>query len=162
MWILSASKTIAPKITTRYVVTGVDTYKGVNKDSSTVTVNELPNVDVTKDTAICKGSSIDIIASGALSFVWNNGSSNYNQSVSPITTTKYVVTGTDVNKCISKDSLIVTVNNLPNIDITKDTSICKGSDAFLYVKGGVSYVWNDGFTGVSRNVSPATCLLTTS
>ena len=152
--ILTASQTVAPIITTRYVVTGVDTYKCVNKDSITVTVNELPNVDVTKDTAICKGSSIDIIASGALSYVWNNGSSNYNQSVSPITTTKYLVTGIDVNKCISKDSLIVTVNNLPNIDITKDTSICKGSDAFLYVKGGVSYVWNDGFTGISKNVSP--------
>ena len=153
--ILTASQTVSPIITTRYVVTGVDTYKCVNKDSITVTVNQLPIVDVTKDTAICIGSSIDIIASGALSYTWSNGGIDYHQLVSPIINTKYVVTGTDVNKCIAKDSLLVTVNKLPTIDITKDTSICKGSDAFLYVKGGKSYVWDDGFTGISKYVSPS-------
>ncbi|NDF60695.1 MAG: hypothetical protein EB100_06395, partial [Crocinitomicaceae bacterium] len=151
---LTASQTVAPLSTTKYVVTGVDAYKCVNKDSIIVTVNPLPKVDVTKDTAICKGSSIDIVASGALTYSWNNGNSNYTQSITPLVTTKYIVTGTDVNKCIAKDSLEVKVNSLPTVDVTNDTSICKGSKAFLYVKGGVSYKWADGFTGFQQFVSP--------
>lgn len=61
-----------------------------------------------KDT-ICLGESISISATGNYSFVWNNGSTTQDITVSPTTTTTYTVTATDITNCSATRSHVLTV-----------------------------------------------------
>lgn len=70
--------------------------------SVVVNVNQLPtlNIALTKTTAICKGNTNTLTASGAVTYTWaTNGSTATAITVSPNVTTIYSVTGTDANGC---------------------------------------------------------------
>jgi gliding motility-associated-like protein len=74
-------------------------------DSFFVRVYSLPIITV-YDTAICAGDAAQLLASGAISYVWklNPGSSTANPTaVHPLTDRNYQVVGTDANGC--KDSI---------------------------------------------------------
>src|SRR5690606_37335416 len=73
-----------------------------NSATSSITVNPLPNANAGADQSICLGTSANLSASGGVSYAWDNSVTGATQSVSPIVTTTYVVTVTDVNGC-SKD-----------------------------------------------------------
>ncbi len=75
--------------------------------STTVTVNQVPDV-VSTSTTICMGASATITSSGAISYLWNTGSTNDSITVSPVATTTYTVTGTDFNNC--SDTAVSLVN----------------------------------------------------
>ncbi len=68
---------------------------------------------------ICAGDSSIVSVSSSvtpISYLWSGGVSNVNADsniVSPVTSTTYVVTATDVNTCTAVDSITVNVNALP-------------------------------------------------
>jgi hypothetical protein len=96
--------TVSPTTTTTYTVTGTDANGCVNTDQVTVTVNPLPVVDAGPDVTICSGGSTILTATGAASYVWDNGAGiTASVTVSPTTTTTYTVTGTDANGCVNTD-----------------------------------------------------------
>ena len=119
-----------------------------------VTVNKLPTIDITKDTSICKGSDAFLYVKGGKSYVWDDGFTGISKYVSPSVKTKYLVVGKDINGCENKDSLNVDVFNLPTVDVTKDTFICKGSSLTLQATGATSYKWSNGIVVASNSVSP--------
>lgn len=86
-------------------------------DSINVTVFALPTVIITTDDAdntVCDGTMITLTASGASSYVWDNGlGAGAVQSVSPGTTTTYTVTGTDTNNCKNTQNVTITVIPVP-------------------------------------------------
>jgi len=152
---------VSPITTTTYIVTGTDVNGCQNTDNVVVTVNPLPTVIASNDTSICLGSSATISASGALTYTWNNGlGAGQNHAVSPITTTTYIVTGTDVNGCQNTDNVVVTINPLPTVVASNDTSICLGSSATISASGAISYSW-DNCLGVGQNQSPSPITTTT-
>ena len=81
-----------------------------------VVVNALPNVNAGVDKSVCTGLPVILTASGATSYVWNNGITN-NISFTPAATMTYTVTGTDANGCVGTDMVVVTVNPLPVVTI---------------------------------------------
>ncbi|MDT8411092.1 MAG: gliding motility-associated C-terminal domain-containing protein [Vicingaceae bacterium] len=126
--------------------------------SNFITVNPLPTVVASNDTAICNGSSATISALGASSYSWNNGlGAGQSYTVSPTTTTTYVVTGIDVNGCQNTDNVIITVNPLPTIVASNDTTICNGSSATISASGASTYSWDNGLgAGQLHTVNPTT------
>ena len=54
---------------------------------------------------------------------------------------EYVVTGTDLNNCSNKDSVLVLVNDLPIIVTSNDASICYGDSIVISASGGTTYQW---------------------
>ena len=123
-----------------------------------ITVNPLPTVVASNDTTICNGSSATISASGASTYSWDNGlGAGQSHTVNPTTTTTYVVTGTDANGCQNTDNVIVTVNPLPTVVASNDTTICNGSSATISASGASSYSWDNGLgVGQSHTVNPTT------
>ena len=106
------------------------------------------NMSVTKnsDTSVCKGSSVDMFATGGNSYTWtpqtgldNPGSSN--PIATPLVSTKYYVTIDDGAGCSKTDSIQITVNPLPAVSTSNDTSICVNSTVALFATGGSSYNW---------------------
>lgn len=138
-----------PPGTQDYIVDGTDTLGCHAWDTVTVTVNTLPNVSAGNDTSVCSGSMITLSGSGASSYSWDNGVTD-GVAFTPASTMSYIVTGTDSNSCVNSDTVMVTVNMLPNVSAGNDTAICIGSSVTLSGSGATSYVWDNSVTdGVS-------------
>jgi gliding motility-associated-like protein len=134
-----------PTDTTIFYVIGVDANNCSNTDFVTVAVNPLPTIDAGADQDICIGGSANLLATGAATYVWSPAASlddpNIDNPVaSPDTTQEYIVIGTDVNSCVSSDTMIV---NVFRIATSADSSVCAGDSVQLNVFGSVgnSYTW---------------------
>ena len=142
----SATPIASPTKTTTYFVK-VDDGSGCSKtDSVKVTVQNLPVISKSNDTSICVNSAAQLSASGGSSYSWTPVASlDQPASATPIArpaiSTKYFVTVTDNSGCSNKDSVNVTVNGLPVVSKSNDTSICKNSSVQLSASGGSSYSW---------------------
>lgn len=167
-----ASSTITPTISTTYIVT-VSDGTATASASVNVGVNALPNVNAGSNVTISSGQSTTLSASGASSFVWSNGSTSASQSVSPIVTTVYTVTGTDANSCSASSSVTVTVTGGPLVVVLTavDSTICNGEATQLFAtasggSGVYSYDWStspSGFTSTIYNpyINPSQTLIYT-
>lgn len=151
-----SSVTVSPINTTTYTVTGTDANGCSSTDQVVVNINPLPNVTASSDVAICAGLSTNLTASGASTYVWDNGAgSGAVVTVSPANATSYTVTGTDANGCSNSDNVIVLVNAQPTVAISGASSTCSGSPVTLSASGAASYVWSGGLgTNASISVSP--------
>jgi gliding motility-associated-like protein len=117
------------------------------KEQFTVSILPKPYVWITGDRDICVGQNINLSASGAKSYKWNNGATGSTLSETTTTAQKsyYSVTGTDEHKChFTTEPFEVIVHALPTINITGDDSICNGSVAHLTANGASEYVWSTG------------------
>lgn len=127
-------------------INGVDTNGCENQDTVLLTELQLPEVELTNDTSICIGDSIDLVVSGGVQYEWLNhgviGSPDSLVKVEPTNTKTYVVKVTGNNTCSTEDSVEIKVNELPIIDMFKDTLICEGTSAKLWATGGVKYKWS--------------------
>ncbi|MEO5642992.1 MAG: T9SS type A sorting domain-containing protein [Bacteroidia bacterium] len=146
---------LSPISTGSYTVTGTDINGCVNTNSVTVTVNPLPTVTITGNTSVCDGSSTTLTASGASTYSWSSGGTTDTETLSPAVTDAYTVTGTDANGCVNTNSVTVTVNPLPTVSISGNTTICNGSSTTLTAGGASAYAWSSGGTTAAETVSPS-------
>lgn len=138
------------------------TITDANNCSTTVstTLNATPAVTI--DDAIVYQScginsgAIRIFVSGgngsAYTYTWtpNVGSTD---SVSSLAAGNYSVIVSDATGCSATASYNVTVNTPPVVTIAGDFSYCTGGSAALSASGGVSYVWDNGNTSSSIDVT---------
>jgi hypothetical protein len=141
----------APTIPTSYIVEGTDINGCSNMDTVFVDVNALPSVDAGDDDEICLGDSIQLEASGAISYVWDTDPTLSELDIadpwaSPITTRTYTVTAEDGDGCANFDEVTITVNALPIISAGSDVTICEGDSTQLNASGGIIYVWDFDLT----------------
>jgi gliding motility-associated-like protein len=142
---LAANPISTPSITTNYIVT-ITTPEGCEiVDTTQVWVDQdLPFPLLPEEVSICYGSSTQIIAGGATSYLWspdyNISETNvYNPFVNPLVDTIYHVDFT--NACgTTYDSVKVNVITVDGT-ISPDTTICPEGEATLVATGGVSYNW---------------------
>jgi len=121
--------------------------------SSTVSVTEnaLPSVSISPalPSAVCKGNSVSLHASGdssAYSWSPSSGLNVYSGATviaTPNSTTNYIVTATDTNGCTNSASVTVQIFQLPIVVITPPVSVvCAGNSATLNATGAVNYSWS--------------------
>ena len=136
-------------------------------NSINMAVSPLPIADAGKDVSVCAGSGIQLNGSGGIVYTWYPAVSLSNNLVSnptatPGSTTTYILTVANAGKCLSKDSVVVSVNQLliPAINISTNTNkICAGS-AILFTTSATNagtnptYQWqvNNVGTGVTTNL----------
>ena len=116
----------------------------------------MPTVTASGTATICSGASTTLTATGASTYLWDNGGgAGSSVSVSPTVTTTYTVTGTDGNGCQNTDQVTVTVNSLPTVTASGTATICTGASTTLTATGASTYSWdNGGGAGSSVSVSP--------
>lgn len=93
------------------------------------------------------------------SYLWSNGFTGTEQTVSPSQTTVYSVTVTDGDGCTSIATGLVKVNPLPVAQITGPDVLCAGQIATLTASGGGNgalYSWSNGKNGPINMVNPGT------
>ncbi|KIA85152.1 PKD-like domain-containing protein [Flavobacterium sp. AED] len=155
---------VSPSITTIYNVIATSgaictiTYS----DVATVTVNPLPIATAGSNSPQCAGSTLNLTASGGISYSWTgpNGftSTSQNPSITNVTTAAsgtYTVTVTDANSCFVSASTTIVINPLPIASAGSNSPQCAGSSLNLTASGGISYSWMgpNGFTSTSQNPS---------
>lgn len=119
--------------------------------SLTLSIKALPTPIITGNTTLCEGESTTLTATGGNSYMWSNGSTNNNISVSQ--SGVYTVTATNADGCSATANITVSVNPLPNVSISGNTTICQGSNTTLTANGADSYSWSTGENTASINVS---------
>ena len=152
--------TATPATNTTYTVTG-STLGCIGTAVSTVTVSNILALTVNSPT-ICAGQTANITASGATSYTWTAGatSSGVNTATaSPVATTSYTVTGTDLG-CTGTAVSTVTVNPLPLVAVTSPT-ICVGQTATMTASGATTYTWSVGATSTGITTADASPTLST-
>jgi hypothetical protein len=106
----SGTNFVSPGVTTTYSVWGTSP-SGCISDAAvlTIIVNTPPVISIASSSAIiCAGSPATLTASGAQSYVWNNGPSSSTFVVSPAVTTMFVVQGSQ-NGCSAQTYFVQNV-----------------------------------------------------
>lgn len=134
-----------PPVTTDFYLTATNLC-GSDRDTVTVTVIDF-QITVSNDDTICNGSSIQLNATGGITYAWNNAASLNNPNIqnpvaTPTVTTNYIVTVTDANGCTLTDTVRIQVDNFPNANAGPDHTICEGDAQQLNGSGGTSYSWS--------------------
>jgi hypothetical protein len=152
----TSTTNVSPSSTTTYTVYGTNSNGCTNTATVLIAVNALPTILATPvSTAMCIGKTTTITASGGSTYVWSTSSTSSSIVVTPLTTTGYTVTGTDINGCTNTGTTTVIVNPLPTISIASSNSmICTGQTVTLTVTGAASYTWNTGSNAAMIADSP--------
>lgn len=151
----TATNSVSPSVTSDFVVTVTNQNGCIDRDTLTIYVNQLPNIQASADTFTCLGQPIQISAIGAQNFIWNTGDTGSTLTVNPATSSTYSVVGTDGNGCSNIDSVVVLVNTLPNVSLSADTTICIGDSITIVASGGSSYQWSNGSNSTQQIIAPA-------
>lgn len=152
-----------------YTCTITDANACVSTTTVSVTQPSMLNVNAGADVAICAGSNTFLNSSasgGTPSYVysWSPSSGlstpfSPSTNSSPIATTIYTITATDVNGCTVYDNLMVTVNPTPVAAATSNTP-CSGNNIVFNNTSNVSsgsitsYSWSGPNSFVSTVANP--------
>jgi hypothetical protein len=132
-----------PGSTATYTVTGTDEKRCQDTDQVSVTVNDLPVIEVyATSKEVCSGQEVILKGSGAIDYIWDNNIINGVPFI-PDSTATYIVKGTDVFGCEDTASIRITVNNLPVVKAqATSTQICSGQQVSLTGTGAFAYSWD--------------------
>ncbi len=122
-----------------------------------IRVNNPPTVNITPAApSVCGTSSVELVASGALSYTWSPATGLTNTVLartraSISATSTYTVSGTDANGCINTRN--VTIQHYPSPVLAKTPSdesliVCRNDSTTLSVAGALTYSWSP-VTGLS-------------
>ncbi|MDP4267580.1 MAG: T9SS type A sorting domain-containing protein [Bacteroidota bacterium] len=93
------------------------------------------------EVTICSGEKTVLNASGGLNYIWSNNSTTSQITISPTSTTTYIVTAT-FGTCTATDDVVVTVSNaVPIVDAGDNKTICIGTSTNLIATGAATYSW---------------------
>ncbi len=137
----------SPVATTTYFVSVTDSKGCQNTDSIKITILPGDFANAGSDDSICPGESINLSASGGISYSWSptdglNDPNISNPIASPTITTTYTVAVTDNNGVQDTDDVTITVNPLPDIDVGEDINICDGESVQLQASGEGTFQWD--------------------
>jgi gliding motility-associated-like protein len=139
-------------------VSNANSCQSVSSDPVSVTVNPLPAkpvISASGPLAFCAGGSVDLSVPAAASYLWSNGATS--QQITVSASGKYAVRVGDVNSCLSpaSDSTEVTVYALPPkpvITASGPLTFCQGDSVTLTAPLSASYLWSNGSTSQSIKV----------
>ena len=135
------------------------------KATSTINVDSVPVVTLSKDTSVCLGSFVQLRVTGAKSYLWTPGfslsdSTLANPLASPKVNTTYLVTGTNANGCPSSKTVKVVVNSTPTVNAGKNDTACAGIPFQLNATGALAYTWSPPAGLSNRNIANPTATIT--
>lgn len=102
----------------------------------------ISNINLGTDTSLCQQNYVLFAGTGYSTYTWNGVNSNFNS---------YTATGTDTvvfqglysDGCNHLDTVIVTMNPLPVVNLGSDITACGGPVTLDAGNAGATYLWND-------------------
>ncbi len=138
-----------PNITsqTKYFVQSISNTCVSERIEIIANIFKSPNPDLGEDVTICEGDSIvlksNYLSNDGYSVKWNN--TTISDSIIVHSNGKYFIEVIDSNLCMGKDSITITLQAKPTIDLGEDIKICKGFMVDLDAGDNwEKYEWNTG------------------
>jgi hypothetical protein len=127
-----------------------------DKSSIQVSVVAVPTLIVSSNPSqICAFQHVTLVASGAASYTWNNGTVSPTIASTPTSPVTYTVTGDVAAGCSDTLAYLLPVNPLPTITASASkTVVCLPELIKLTPSGGISYTWTPGGSNGSISVTP--------
>ena len=140
--VVNASNNVWVKVTDQNNCIGYDTIM------ATVVNSVLPNIG--SDLLKCD-SDTTILNSGqqGLTYLWSTGSTNDTININQ--TGSYWVELTDLNNCVSFDTVEVEYNPRPVLDLGIDMNYCDSAN-FDIAQNNATYLWDNGSTMANRTI----------
>lgn len=142
---------------TYFRLEGIDPAGCANSTKITVSSLPLPNLGYTGPESICSGSEGTFFATGAKEYEWINGNDVVKGNIfkaSPVTDTYYKLVGISAMGCKAESDIVLVVNQLPDVTVSGNTSVCRGDALDLVGAGAESYIWSDGTTNEHFTATP--------
>jgi large repetitive protein len=122
-----------------------------------VTINSASIVNLGNDISQCGGTVVLDAGVSGVDYVWTGPSGAINQNTQTITVAQsglYTVTITDANACNGSDQILVNLdNNLPVANLGNNVTQCGGTILLNAQNQGATYLWNNGATTQTINVT---------
>ncbi len=149
-----------PSATTTYIVNAIG-FCGEESDTVIIKVEPKPFIDVSSDTDICAGGTVQLKATGGLTYKWfpSDGLNNSTLSspiANPQSSTTYTVVGSTFPDCFSSSNVAVQVLPYPHIDMPGPQQVTCGQGLQLTPSlnfGTFHWVTANGLTD-STNINP--------
>ncbi len=138
-----------PQISTKYIVTVNDANGCVSRDTIMIVVKPNLSISTGADVSVCSGESVQLssqLTGGTAPFNYSwlpsfslNSGSIKDPIASPSSNTQYILTVTDSNNCVSRDTINVLVNPLaarPDITQSVDTLTSSPATKYQWAKDG--------------------------
>ncbi len=119
---------------------------GADSGEVVVRVNPKPALDAGPDLTVCRGESVQLLATGAERYEWRADAgigdvNNPQQIFTPDANGEYVVCGWNEFDCMDCDTVLVTVADVLTAEAGDDVQICRGASVVLNGSGGAEYLW---------------------
>lgn len=137
-----------PDTTITYTVTAFNAAGCFDVDSTTITVASPAAVTVSADTTVCPDETVQLNASGGVTYNWNptnNDMVGANTATPTLTVTEnqvYTLTVIDVNGCEIIETVDIGVFVPAEPMATGTDTICFGESVVLGASNGVTYSWS--------------------
>lgn len=120
----------------------VEDYFILSEDFCTIKVRSV------NDTTVCPGKPVQLTTTGGINYSWNKSEYLDNATIAaPVAkaeqSMEYIVTGSNPQGCVAKDTVYINMLPLPSITTSGDITICNGSSASLTASapGAAWYKW---------------------
>lgn len=119
-------------------------------------LNPIPLTVSASSSSVCAGDLVSLIASGADTYLWSNGSTNAAISITPNVSMPYSVVGANAaSGCTVAASQQIDVYPSPVVGaFAFDYEICAGKSTSLQALGANTYQWNNNANGALIPVTP--------
>lgn len=151
---------ITPAASTVYYLTGTNTSTGCGyRDSLLVTYIPLgpPSLHLGNDSLLCSGDSIVLNAANTgFVWLWSDGSNLQTLTVNASGNPWVQVSDTQGCGYLIADTIAITVQALPVVDLGADTTICAGDSLLLNGPAGMgTWTWSNGASTPTITVANA-------
>lgn len=145
---------VKPLKTETYTVSAIDQSGCTIKDSVRITISSLPVIGLPKDTTVCEGVNLQLIANNNLkSYLWSTGATVSTVSISK--SGKYWINVIDQNGCQQRDTITTSFQKIPKFNLGPDTTLCESNILVLKTDTTGSYLWQDNSTKNNLTVTTA-------
>ena len=150
---LSFNPSLLVETSGTYFLSVLDSNNCSGFDTIIVDIHNLPSISLGNDLSACGNSIVLNAGPGFSSYNWNNGL-GLNQFFPVNTTGTYNVKVTDQYGCNAKDTIIVNINSLPDVNLGLDILLELNNTLILDAGSGyLNYQWNTGTTSQTLQIN---------
>lgn len=158
----TSSITTIPQSSTTYSLTVTDSIGCSSNASRAIVVNSLPILDIQPNNSeICRGDSI-VLSVGSMPAIvtaqWSTGQTTPDINISPISSTNYSVTITDIHNCQNTINQNVVVYDNPTVSVSaKSKTICSGDTIQISASSNhpiQNILWSSGQSSSTISITP--------
>ncbi len=142
-----ANPICTPLFDVNYTVIVTDANGCIGTDVVAVTVSSTNFLSVSDDAGVCAGGSINLLATGGVSYSWSpstylNDATISNPICTPLSDITYYVTSISASGCVDIDTININIVPAEFVNAGEDVEVCAGSSVTLNATGGAIFNWS--------------------